>query len=121
MADPGELTPVEVFVLCEVEPEAMLWEIPATRTDNGTDQQRAAAVPPLRDAVVSLAERGLIEVNDFPAWPTLRHEAIPVTTTTLRSVLTPVHVWLWHGDDTSLLTVTITQAGITWLSSRSWR
>jgi hypothetical protein len=80
MAEPAELNAIEVFVLCEVEPEAMLWEIPATWTNNGTNEQRAAAVPQLREAVVSLAERGLIDVRDFPAWPTVPHEAIPVTT-----------------------------------------
>ena len=51
----------------------------------------------------------------------MRHEAIPITAANLQCVLTPVHVWLWHGDDTSLLTVAITDAGITWLSSRSWQ
>jgi hypothetical protein len=112
-----KLTALEVFVLGEVEPEVMLWEIPATRTNNGSEEQRVAVVPALRDAVVSLAERGMIEVYDFPAWPPIPQKAIPVTTATLRCVLDPVDGWLWRGDDTSMLTVAITDTGVTWLSS----
>jgi hypothetical protein len=121
VSDRDGLTRVEVFVLAAVEPEAMLWELPAVWTDNGTDAQRAAVIPPLRDAVVSLAGRGLIEVLDFPAWPSRRDQAIPVTAGTLPAVLAADEVWLWRDQDTSLLTVSITAAGVAWLSHRSWR
>lgn len=113
------LDEAEVFVLAEIEPEALLFELPALWTDNGTDAQRAAAVPVLRDAVVSLARQGLIEVHDFPAWPTMPDQAIPVPAEALPAALADVQVWLWHGQDSRLLTTSITESGMAWLSRQS--
>jgi hypothetical protein len=60
------ISPVELFVLQEADSDALLWELAASWTDNGTPEQRMEAVPVLREAVLALAARGLVEVLDFP-------------------------------------------------------
>jgi hypothetical protein len=120
MVQNGELTAAEVTVLCDVEPDAMLWEIAATWTDNGSDTDRIEAVPTLHQAVGSLIERGLVELYDFPSWPTRWEQAIAVPPEKVSSVLADAQVWLWREDDLSLLTVAITDRGVAWLSSQAW-
>ncbi|MEV6347579.1 hypothetical protein [Actinoplanes sp. NPDC051851] len=54
---------VEYFVLHEADGDATLAEMIASWTGNGTAEQRTDAVPLLRQAVLRLASRGLVEVT----------------------------------------------------------
>jgi hypothetical protein len=111
MSVPVGLSPVEAFVLEEADPEAMLWEIAAAWTANGDDADRVRAVPLLREAVAALAGYGLVEVHDFPAWPTDWKDAIPVPAGEVETATADVRRWLWRATGISLLTISITDAG----------
>ena len=114
--DAGEgLDAVEYFVLGESDGTALLWELAAGWTGNGTNEQRMEAVPVLRDAVISLVTRGLIEVRDFPSWPPRDDQAVPVAGADLDQALADRQNWLWSDGPTSLLTASLTDSGVPYL------
>jgi hypothetical protein len=106
---------VEHFVLQEADSHALLWELAAAWTDNGTPEQRTQAVPVLRDAVVVLEARNLVEVRDFPSWPPHTADATDMSGPALLQALADPSNWLWMEERTSLLTVSLTEAGIPYL------
>jgi hypothetical protein len=114
MAEEG-VTLIECFVLCEADGHALLWELAASWTDNGTPEQRMKAVPLLRDAVASLAAGGFVEVCDFPSWPPKGDQAIALTAAALDEALADPKRWLWLDERTSLMTVSLTDAGVAYL------
>jgi hypothetical protein len=59
----------------------------------------------------------LIEVHDFPTWPIYWQQAILVPADSLMAALASVEGWLWRGDDTSLITICLTNAGVAWLTN----
>ncbi|MFI7546524.1 hypothetical protein [Actinoplanes sp. NPDC049599] len=112
----NDLSPAEQYVLKELDPEAMLVELPAGWTGNGTEDERRRAVPELRAAVAALAGRGLIDLFDFPYWPAPWHEAVPIPAAQVLSATADDEAWLRRGDRMSLLTLAVTDAGLTlWL------
>jgi hypothetical protein len=106
---------IEWFVLEEANSHAQLWELAAGWTDNGTLEQRRNAVPLLRDAVTSLAARGFIEVCDFSSWPPKTDQALPLTGAALDEALADPQNWLWRDEHLSLITVSLTDAGVPYL------
>jgi hypothetical protein len=115
MSSPVGLSPAEYCVLVEADCEALLWEIAAAWTDNGDEADRVQAVPLLQEAVVTLVGYGLVEVHDFPAWPVNWEDAIPIAPDVVGSAIADVESWLWRPGGISLLTVSLTDAGIPWL------
>jgi hypothetical protein len=109
------IDPIEYFVLHESDGDALLWELAAGWTDNGTPEQRMEAAPLLRDAVTSLGARGFVEVRDFPSWPPDPAQAVLVTGAELDGALAGLQNWLWLEERTSLLTVSLTDTGIPYL------
>ncbi|WP_424527725.1 hypothetical protein ACOZ38_00005 [Sphaerisporangium viridialbum] len=109
------LAPIEHFVLEEADTDALLWELAATLTHNGTQDERIEAVPLLADALMSLAGYGLVEVHTFPAWPTDPSEAVLIPLDRLADVVRDVDNWLWRDEFTALIVVTLTDAGGAWL------
>jgi len=107
-----DLTPVERHVLSEADGDIQLWELAARWTNNGDDEQRRAAVPVLRAAVTRLVRDGLVDVHDFPAWPTRREDATPIPLKQLHGMLADEQNWLWRGESTSLITIAVTKAGV---------
>jgi hypothetical protein len=73
------------------------------------------AVPVLREAVLALAARGLVEVLDFPSWPPKDDQAVLMTGAALDEAVADPQNWLWLDEHTSLLTVSLTDAGVPYL------
>jgi hypothetical protein len=115
MSAPVGLSPVESFVLEEADPQALLWEIAAAWATNGDEADRIQAVPLLREAVVTLARDGFVAVRDFPVCPTAGKDATPVPANEVETATADVQRWLRRPTGTSLLTVSITDAGVVWL------
>ncbi|MEW9532882.1 hypothetical protein [Microbispora sp. NPDC049125] len=116
VTDLAGLTPVEHFVLEEAEADdVLLWELAATLTHNGTQDERIEAVPLLADALISLACHGLVQVRTFPTWPIDPNEAVLVPVDQLTDVLRDVDNWLWRDVFTALIVVALTEAGGAWL------
>ena len=107
----ADLSPAEQFILIESRGDVLLWEIVAAWTDNAGEQERRRAVPILRDAVLSLVQRGLVDVHDFPAWPPDWQQAVPVPPAAVAALTADVENWLWRDGDISLVTVSTSEAG----------
>ena len=107
-----DLRPVERRVLSEADGDVQLWELAARWTNNGDDQRRRAAIPVLREAVTRLVRDGLVEVHDFPAWPVRREDATPIPLNQLPGMLADEQNWLWRGESTSLITISVSKAGV---------
>lgn len=115
MAEVEGVSLVEHFVLHESDGHCQLWELAATWTDNGSDDDRRAAVPLLRDAVVGLSQRGLVDVYDLVRWPSDSDDVVPIPLRDVATTIADVEHWLWHGESTSLITVSLADAGIAYL------
>lgn len=109
------VSPVEYFVLCESDGHCQLWEIAAAWTGDGPDDDRRTAVPLLRAAVVNLSLRGLVDVYDLVRWPGTRAGAVPIPPRDVATTLADVRLWLWRAESTSLITVSLTDAGVPFL------
>jgi hypothetical protein len=107
----ADLSPAEQLVLDESRGYAQLWELVATWTNNADEDERRRAVPALRDAVLSLLRRGLVEVYDFPAWPPDWDQAVRVPPDAVAALTADVENWMWRGGDISLVTVSVSEAG----------
>ncbi|WP_157518776.1 hypothetical protein [Herbidospora mongoliensis] len=116
MTDFVGFTHVEHFVLEEADADNVpLWELAATLTHDGTQDERIAAVPRLADALMSLARHGLVEVRTLPASPPDPNEAVLIPLDRLAEVVRDVDNWLWRDELTSLIVVVVTDAGGAWL------
>lgn len=109
------LTPAEHFVLEESDGDVLLWELSAAWTNNGDQDQRIEAVPLLADALVNLARHGLIEVHAFPTWPLNQDEGVAVSGDGLARAVSEVNNWLRHDEFTSVIVVSLTDVGGSWL------
>jgi hypothetical protein len=106
---------VEHFVLHEADGRCQLWELAAAWTDNGTEDARRASVPLLRDAVVALSRRGLIDVYEIVQWPRNPDVTVWIPPEHVATTIAGAQRWLRHGESTSLVTVSLADAGIKYL------
>jgi hypothetical protein len=115
MAEGEGISPVEYFVLHESDGHCQLWELTAAWTGNGPDDDRRTAMPLLRDAVVGLSLRGLVDVYDLVRWPGDLDDVVPIPPRDVAAAIANVQHWLWRGESTSLITVSLADAGIPYL------
>jgi hypothetical protein len=98
VTDSAGLTPAEEFVLFESDGHAQLWELAAGWTDNGEKAQRVAAVPLLAAALVSLVQRGLVEVYDYSTWPSQPGDASRIAVERVPEIAGDAANWLWREE-----------------------
>ena len=110
-----DLSLIENFVLHEADGDSLLWELAAGWTDNGTPTQRTEAVSTLREAIVALVGRGLVQVRESPSWPPGEQEVAVVTGERLDEALAEGENWQWRKGETRLISVYLTDAGVRYL------
>ncbi|MEU5858930.1 hypothetical protein ABZ799_26740 [Nocardiopsis dassonvillei] len=109
------VTPVEAFVLEESDGACQLWELAAAWTDHGSEDERRAAVPLLREAVVNLSRRAFVDVHELVQLPGGHDTAEAISSQRVAATISDVRRWLRSEEATSLVTVTLTDAGVPYL------
>jgi hypothetical protein len=113
--EPKGVTLVEHFILEASDGGVLLWELAAGWAGSGDKGRCVGAVPVLLEALVSLSRWGAVVVRGVRGFPLDREETEPIGADQLPDVIGDVEKWLSGGEDTSMVTVSLTDTGARWL------
>ena len=105
------VTSVEVVVIEEADGTCGLWELPAAWSENGTEEDRRAAVPLLREAVVNLGRRAFVDVHVLVRGPRGAGTPEAVPPHQVEAAVADMERWFGPDESTGLVTLTLTDAG----------